>query len=45
MILCNDTVRVVMGYLEPRCLKEFFKEARLDFGMKFIYDGRNWKIK
>lgn len=40
MVLCSDIVRVVVKYLDPNCLINFFRENDLDFDMKFIYDGR-----
>lgn len=40
MVLCDDIARVVMVYLGPKQIVNFFKECGLDFGMKFMYDAR-----
>ena len=44
MFLCGDVIGVVMKYLEPKQVVNFFREYELDFGMKFVYDGRWWKV-
>lgn len=46
ILLCgNDVTSVVISYLKPWCLANFFVEYGLDFGMKFIYDARGYVLK
>lgn len=35
---------IVINYLEPLCLKNFFVDSGLNVQMKFDYDGRNYKV-
>lgn len=46
MLLCgNDVASVVISYLEPWYLANFFVNCGLDFGMKFVYDARGYMWK
>lgn len=44
MTLCCDVVSVVVKYLKPQCLKNFWRDEGLDFGMKFVYGGTSWPL-
>lgn len=45
MRLCTDVVTIIILYLEPKQMINFFREFGLDFGMKFLYDARNWPLE
>ena len=48
MVLCLDIAFIVVEYLEPLCLGNFFRENGLDKHMKFVYNGYGggeWLIK
>lgn len=42
--MLNDIVNIVAQYMEPECLVNFFKQQKLDIGMKFEYDTSEWIV-
>ena len=45
MLLCGkDVASIVISYLSPCCLVNFFVDCGLDFDMKFVYDGKGYVL-
>ena len=44
MTLYRDVVNIVIKYLEPKCLRNFWIDEGLDWEMRFVYDGSNFPL-